>query len=197
MIKINLNKKPKKIKIRIETGGLRNMLIFIIVPVVLAAIAIFFLQSSMYKKIGDLNESIKTYNEKTAILMPQVIKANSLKAKESQTLEKINAIKTLKKEQMGPIGYIYYITAAIPRFAWIDSLKSDKGLLSVTGIALDGQVESIFMNNLSKTGFFGGVTLLQTSEVKKQGLRLQSFALTMKIKSQGIKRQAINEKRKR
>ena len=182
MIKINLNKKPKKIKIRIETGGLRNLLVFLIVPAVLAAIAVFFLQYSIDNKIGGLNQSIKTYNEKTAMLMPKVREANSLKAKESQILEKINAIKTLKKEQMGPIGYIYYITAAIPRFAWIDSLKSNKGLLSVTGIALDGQVESIFMNNLSQTGFFGGVSLLQTSEVKKQGLRLQSFALTMNVK---------------
>ena len=179
MIKINLNKKPKKIKIKIEKGGL---LIYFIVPVVLAAIAIFFLQSSIDKKINALNINIKNYNEKTAMLMPKVRMVNSLKAKESQILEKINVIKTLKKEQMGPIGYIYYITTAIPRFAWINSLKSNKGAISVTGIALDGQVESIFMNNLSRTGFFGGVSLVQTSEVKKQGLRLQSFGLTMNVK---------------
>jgi Tfp pilus assembly protein PilN len=179
LIKINLNKKPKKIKIKIETGGL---LIYFIVPVVLAAIAVFFLQTSIDKKINVLNGNIKNYNEKTAMLMPKVRTVNSLKAKESQILEKINVIKTLKKEQMGPIGYIYYITTAIPRFAWINSLKSNKGVISVTGIALDGQVESIFMNNLSRTGFFGGVSLVQTSEVKKQGLRLQSFGLTMNVK---------------
>ena len=179
MIKINLNKKPKKIKIKIEAGGL---LTYFIVPVVLAAIAVFFLQTSIDKKINGLNGNIKNYNEKTAMLMPKVRMVNSLKAKESQILQKINIIKTLKKEQMGPIGYIYYITTAIPRFAWINSLKSNKGAISVTGIALDGQVESIFMNNLSRTGFFGGVSLVQTSEVKKQGLRLQSFGLTMNVK---------------
>ena len=116
------------------------------------------------------------------MLMPKVRMVNSLKAKESQILEKINVIKTLKKEQMGPIGYIYYITTAIPRFSWINSLKSNKGVISVTGIALDGQVESIFMNNLSRTGFFDDVSLVQTSEIKKQGLRLQSFGLTMNVK---------------
>jgi Tfp pilus assembly protein PilN len=179
LIKINLNKKPKKIKIKIETGGL---LVYFIVPIVLAAISVFLLQTSMDKKIDGLNNSIKNYNEKTAALMPKVRAVNAIKAKESQIIQKVNTIKMLKKEQMGPIGYIYYITSAIPRFSWINSLKSNKGDISVTGIALDGQVESIFMNNLSRTGFFDGVSLLQTSEIKKQGLRLQSFSLTMKVK---------------
>ncbi|MHB1661617.1 MAG: PilN domain-containing protein [bacterium] len=179
MIKINLNKKPKKIKIRIETGGL---IAYFIVPVVFAAIAIFLLQSSIDKKINDLNKNIKSYNNETALLLPKVIKVNAIKKKEAETLQKINIIKTLKKAQMGPVGYIYYITAAIPRFSWINSLKSNKGSIALTGIALDGQVVSIFMNNLSKTGFFDGVSLVQTSEIKKQGLKLQNFSLTMNVK---------------
>jgi len=184
LIKINLNKKPKKIKIKIETGGL---LAYLIVPVVLAAIAVFLLQSSIDKKINDLNKNINIYNGKTAMLMPKVRMVNAMKAKESEIIQKINTIKMLKKEQMGPIGYIYYITSAIPRFSWIDSLKSNKGGISITGIALDGQVESIFMNNLSQTGFFDNVSLLQTSEVKKQGLRLQNFSLTMDVKGKKVK----------
>ena len=183
MIKINLNKKPKKIKIKIETGGL---LVYFIAPVVLAAILIFLLQASIDKKISTLNNNIKNYNQKTTLLMPKVRMVNEIKTKESQITQKINVIKMLKKEQMGPIGYIYYITSAIPRFSWINSLKSNKGIISVTGIALDGQVESIFMNNLSQTGFFSGVSLLETSEVKKQGLRLQSFGLTMNVKRNAI-----------
>ena len=183
MIKINLNKKPKKIKLKIETRGL---LVYLIAPVIIAAIAVFLLQFSVDKKINGLNKSIKNYNEKTAMLMPKVRMVNAIKAKESQIIQKINTIKMLKKEQIGPIGYIYYITTAIPRFSWINSLKSNKGVISVTGIALDGQVESIFMNNLSRTGFFGGVSLIQTSEVKKQGLRLQNFSLTMNVKGNMI-----------
>ncbi len=193
MIKINLNKKPKKIKIKIETGGL---LVYFIAPVVLAAILIFLLQASIDKKISNLNNNIKNYNQKTTLLMPKVRMVNAIKAKESQIIQKINVIKMLKKEQMGPIGYIYYITSAIPRFSWINSLKSNKGIISVTGIALDGQVESIFMNNLSQTGFFNGVSLLETSEVKKQGLRLQSFGLTMNVKGNAILKNSTVIKKK-
>lgn len=180
MIKINLNKKPKKIKIRIETRGL---IAYFIVPVVFAAVAIFLLQHSINKKINNLDKNIKIYNSKTAYLLPKVRMVNAIKIKVAETTQKITIIKTLKKAQMGPVGYIYYITAAIPRFSWINSLKSDKGNISITGIALDGQVVSIFMNNLSKTGFFGGVSLMQTSEVKKQGLKLQNFSLTMNVKN--------------
>jgi Tfp pilus assembly protein PilN len=178
LIKINLNKKSKKVKIKIETGGL---LVYFILPIVLAAAVIFFLQFSIDKKINNLNKNIQLYNAKTAILLPQVRTVNALKAKEARILMKINTIKTLKKEQMGPIGYIYYITEAIPRFSWISSLKSNNGVISINGIALDGQVESIFMNNLTKTDFFSNVSLLQTSEVKKQGLKLQNFSLTMNV----------------
>lgn len=193
MIKINLNKKPKKVKISIETGSLRNLLIFLIVPVILGGIVIFIMQSSIDRKIDVLKKNIKIYNAKTAVLMPKVARVNAIKTKDAQILEKINVIKTLKKEQIGPLGYIYYITTVIPRFSWINSLKSDKGVISVSGTALDGQVESIFMNDLSKTGFFDGVNLIQTSETKKQGLKLQNFSLTMNVKGEGLSKHALKK----
>ncbi len=193
MIKINLNKKPKKVKISIEAGSLRNMLIFLIIPVIAGGIVIFLMQSSIESKINDINKNIKIYNAKTVVLMPQVEKVNALKAKDAQILQKINIIKTLKKAQMGPLGYIYYITAVIPRFSWINSLKSNKGVISVSGTALDGQVESIFMNNLSKTGFFNDVSLIQTSETKKQGLKLQNFSMTMNVKGEALSKNALKK----
>jgi Tfp pilus assembly protein PilN len=193
LVKINLNKKPKKVKISIEAGSLRNMLIFLIIPVIAGGIVIFLMQSSIESKINDINKNIKIYNAKTVVLMPQVEKVNALKAKDAQILQKINIIKTLKKAQMGPLGYIYYITAVIPRFSWINSLKSNKGVISVSGTALDGQVESIFMNNLSKTGFFNDVSLIQTSETKKQGLKLQNFSMTMNVKGEALSKNALKK----
>ena len=178
MIKVNLNKKPKKIKIKIEK---KNLIFYFIVPVILGAVAISITQYYIKAKITGVNQNIKVYNGKISILLPKVQMVNAIKRKESRIIQKINIIKTLKKEQMGPIGYIYYITEAIPRFAWINSLKSANGNISVNGIALDGQVVSLFMDNLNKTDFFDNVTLLQTSEVKKQGLKLQNFSLTFSL----------------
>lgn len=196
MIKINLNKKPKKAKISIETGTLRKTLVFVAIPVIVAGIVIFIMQTTIVGKINHLNKNIKIYDAKIAMLKPKVEKIDALKAQNAQILKKINIIKTLKREQMGPLGYIYYITSAIPRFSWINSLKSNNGIIFVSGIALDGQVESIFMNNLSQTGFFNGVSLLETSEVKKQGLRLQSFGLTMNVKGNAILKNSTVIKKK-
>jgi hypothetical protein len=64
----------------------------------------------------------------------------------------------------------------------------------VNGIALDGQVVSLFMDNLSKTGFFNNVTLLQTSEVKKQELKLQNFNLTFNANYKPDIKSAVNNK---
>ncbi|MFW0884954.1 PilN domain-containing protein [Candidatus Acidulodesulfobacterium sp. H_13] len=182
MIKINLNKKSKKIKVKIKMGGLP---IYFIVPVVIAAAAIFFLQSSVESRISGVNKSIKIYNGRVAMLMPKVRAVNTIRKRESEIFQKINIIKALKKEQMGPIGYVYYITSAIPKFSWINSLKSTNGNMRISGIALDGQVVSIFMKNLENTGFFDNINLVQTSEVKKQGLKLQNFSLRLSVK--GIK----------
>lgn len=183
MIKINLNKKSKKIKIKIER---KSIVLYLITPIILGVVAILIMQYSIKYKINEANHNIKVYNGKISILLPKVQMVNAIKRKENQIIQKINIIKTLKKEQMGPIGYIYYITTTIPRFAWIDSLKSTDGNISVNGIALDGQVVSLFMDNLNKTDFFGNVTLLQTSEVKKQDLKLQNFSLTFQDRQEII-----------
>lgn len=175
MIKINLNKKLKGIKSGIEK---KNLVFLFIIPVILAGIAIFFMQYSIETKINKTNGNIKVYNDRISILLPKVRMANAVKRQQNLIMQKIRVIKTLKKAQVGPIGYIYYITTTIPRFAWIHSLKSSEGNIRVEGVALDGQVVSLFMNNLSKTGFFHNVTLIQTSEIKKQGLKLQNFSLT-------------------
>ncbi|HEC25289.1 MAG TPA: hypothetical protein ENI54_04685 [bacterium] len=180
MIKINLNKKSKKTKVKIKMGGLP---IYFIVPIVIAAIAIFFLQSSAESRISGVNRSIKIYNSRVATLMPKVRAVNIIRKRESEIFQKINIIKALKKEQIGPVGYIYYITSAIPKFSWINSLKSTDGNMRISGIALDGQVVSIFMKNLENTGFFDNINLVQTSEVKKQGLKLQNFSLRLSVKS--------------
>lgn len=193
MIKINLNKKPKKAKISIETGTLRKTLVFVAIPVIVAGIVIFIMQTTIVGKINHLNKNIKIYDAKIAMLKPKVEKIDALKAQNAQILKKINIIKTLKREQMGPLGYIYYITSAIPRFSWINSLKSNNGIIFVSGIALDGQVESIFMNNLSNTGFFSDVTLKQTSETKEQGLKLQNFSLNMRAKGEFLSDNTLNK----
>ena len=161
------------------------MAVYIIVPVVAAVLLISFLQFSIERRINNLNKNIALYNQKTALIMPKVREADDVKSKNADILKKINTIKRLKKEQIGPIGYLYYIVSAIPRFSWITSLKSEKGGINMNGIALDGQVVSLFMDNLSGTGFFDDVTLIQTAETKEQGLRLQNFNLTMKIKAGG------------
>lgn len=185
MIKVNLNKKRKGLKgIRVNAAafGGRGMAVYLIAAVAAAAVLILFLQFSMERRIGGLNANIKIYNQKTAMIMPRVVQANAVKKINDSILQKINTIKTLKKEQAGPIGYLYYIVSAVPRFSWITSLKSAKGNIAIDGVALDGQVVSLLMDNLAATGYFDNVTLIQTAEVKKQGLRLQNFNITMNIK---------------
>ncbi|MCL4498448.1 MAG: PilN domain-containing protein [Deltaproteobacteria bacterium] len=194
MIKINLNKSRKKARIKIEKKSIKSISGFVIIPIIAGVVAAEAMNLAITAKINAVNNNIKVYNGKTSALLPKVQKVNAIKKKQADILQKINIIKTLKKEQSGPIGYIYYITTALPRFAWIDSLKSVNGNISVNGIALDGQVVSLFMDNLNKTGYFNNVTLLQTSEVKKQELKLQNFNLTFNANYKPDIKSAVNNK---
>ena len=184
IIKINLNKKQKskKFKPQVDKSSIISFIPYIVVPIVAAAAAVYFMQSFVQNKINNVTNNIASYNSKISVLMPKVQKVVAIKKVQSQMLQKINIIKTLKKEQQGPIGYTFSLTGAIPKFAWINSLKSDNGTISISGVALDGQVVSMFMKKIKKTGFFNSINLIQTAQTKKQDLNLQNFSLTMKSK---------------
>ncbi len=184
IIKINLNKKQKskKFKPQVDKSSIISFIPYIVVPIVAAAAAVYFMQSFVQNKINNVTNNIASYNSKISVLMPKVQKVVAIRKVQSQMLQKINIIKTLKKEQQGPIGYTFSLTGAIPKFAWINSLKSDNGNISISGVALDGQVVSMFMKKIKKTGFFNSINLIQTAQTKKQDLDLQNFSLTMKSK---------------
>jgi Tfp pilus assembly protein PilN len=184
IIKINLNKerKSKKLKVYVDKSNIIFFIPYLIIPIVAAVAAIYFMQYFMQNKINNVVNNISSYNSKISVLMPKVQKVVEIRKVQSQMLQKVNIIKTLKKEQQGPIGYTFSLTSAIPKFAWLSSLKSDNGNISISGVALDGQVVSMFMKKIKKTGFFHSINLVQTAETKKQDLKLQNFSFTMKRK---------------
>jgi Tfp pilus assembly protein PilN len=184
IIKINLNKKQKskKFKPQVDKSSVISFIPYIVVPLIAAVAASYFMQSFVQNKINNVTNNITSYNSKISVLMPKVQKVVAIRKVQSQIIQKINIIKTLKKERQGPIGYTFSLTSAIPKFAWINSLKSDNGNISISGVALDGQVVSMFMKKIKKTGFFNSINLIQTAETKKQDLNLQNFSLTMKSK---------------
>ncbi len=178
MIKINLNKKPRQAKLKLKFDiKKKHIFIYLLIPVVLGLLVVFLMQSVIQAQIANVNRKTTSYNNRISLIMPKVREVTAIKKTQTGILQKINVIKVLKKEQQGPIGYIYYVTEAVPKFAWINSLKSQNGSITINGIALDGQVVSIFMSNLQKTGFFRSINLMQTTEVKKQDLKLQNFSL--------------------
>ncbi len=196
IIKINLNKKPKskKFKVNVDKGSIMFFIPYLIVPIVAAAASIYFMQSFMQNKIHNVTNNIFSYDSKISVLMPKVQKVVEIRKVQSQILQKINIIKTLKKEQQGPIGYTFSLTSAIPKFAWLSSLKSDNGNISISGVALDGQVVSMFMKKIKRTGFFHSINLIQTAETKKQDLKLQNFSFTMESKYKKLKPKNIIKK---
>ncbi len=181
IIKINLNKKPKskKLKVNVDKSSIISFIPYVIVPIIAAVAAIYLMHSFVQNKINNVMNNISSYNSKISVLMPKVKKVVEMRKVQSQILQKVNIIKTLKKEQQGPIGYTFSLTSAIPKFAWLSSLKSDNGNISISGVALDGQVVSMFMKKIKKTGFFHSINLIQTAETKKQDLKLQNFSFTM------------------
>lgn len=181
MININLNKKQRKKAGK--KGVNKKIYYYFAIPVVAAAIVIITMQSIMVSKINFTKNTIVEYNHKIALLAPKLRLVEAVKKRNAILLEKINTIKTLKSKQVGPVGYLYYIQSVIPKFAWVNSLTYKGNTVDIDGIALDGQVVSLFMDNLNSTGFFGEASLGQTRENKMEGLDLQNFNISFNVKS--------------
>lgn len=179
---------------KISIQGWKGFIAYAAVALAASAALIVMLQLSMANKIKKLDGNILIYTQKTRLIMPKVREVQALKKSNDAMEQKIDIIERLKAEQGGPIGYLYYVVEAVPRFAWITSLKEKSGSLSMDGMALDGQVVSLLMDNLSATGFFNGVALIQTAESDHKGLKLQNFSMTMNIKSAGNKKITVKGK---
>ena len=187
MIKINLlaEKKKKPSKSRAEPrfdvegmGSGRNIvLIGVLIIGVVAAGGWWW---TLNRSINDWQARIVAADQELKRLEIAIKKSEEFEAQKELLTRKITLITNLKKQQTVPVHILDQISRSLPDFLWLENMSANANRITISGKATTYAAVSNFYGNLSDSGYFGGVELGRTFEVKA-GV---SFSLTCSFSAQ-------------
>jgi type IV pilus assembly protein PilN len=179
MIRINLlpfraARKRENIRRQVSIFGL--LLILCVVVLVYYSISLFFKASSLKNQEASIRTELNGYNKEL-----EEIKKLEVQIKEIN--KKLDVIKELEKGKTGPVLLLSAIADAVPvNKLWLTSLAENKGILKLTGNAMDNETVALFMNNLEKSGVITSVDLTGVSlkEIPQYKIKVSEFSLDCK-----------------
>lgn len=132
--------------------------------------------TSKRQEQGEKQRELATYKATT-------VKINKLKNTIADVELKLNTIRGLEKAKTGPVKLLDDIATSIPKDRlWLNSLKENKGILTLQGTAMDNETVADFMNRLESTESMNSVELVKTQQKEIQALKLnlKDFSLNCK-----------------
>ncbi len=178
MIKINLlpvraSKKKEAIRQQLSIAGLLILALFVIFG------GIYWNKSN---KISRARADISKNEEELKKLKIKVGELSKIKRQKEVVLEKLKIVKKLETDRRGPVKMLQNISDAIPEKAWIESLKEEASIITLSGFASTEDVVADFMRGLEKYSELGRVELVIVQKTKKEDVDLISFTIKL-IKS--------------
>ena len=110
-----------------------------------------------------------------------------IKSKTNEIKKRLDIIRELEKQRLGPLRLLEEIAMAIPiDRLWLRSIVEGGGVLRLEGNAMDNDTVADFMTNLEKTQLIDSVDLKSTKlqNFPAQKIDVANFTLTCKLASQ-------------
>jgi len=110
-----------------------------------------------------------------------------IKSKTNEIKKRLDIIRELEKQRLGPLRLLEEIALAIPiDRLWLRSIAENGGVLRLEGNAMDNDTVADFMTNLEKTQLIESVDLKSTKlqNFPAQKIDVANFTLTCKLASQ-------------
>ena len=167
---------------RIKENIRRQVTIYVLSTVCLV-LALSYYTLDFNKKVKALRGEQDEKQRKLATFKATTVKLTMLKNTIADVELKLNTIRELEKGKTGPVKLLDDIAASVPRDKlWLVSLKENKGILTLSGTAMDNETVADFMNRLGSTESMKSVELVRTQqkEIKTLKLNLKDFALNCK-----------------
>lgn len=175
MIKINLlpaKKKPPKKVIDLQQQMLLGVLI-----VILLVMGMWFFWNRQANKIATLQKE-KIAAEARVRNQENVLKeVKNVEEERKQYAEKIGIIQQLKKNQSGPVRLLDEISKALPSGVNVVSITESNNNINIEGEAFTNNDVVRFVDNLKASSLLSGVTLLETSQAKHEGIDVYKYKL--------------------
>lgn len=155
-----------------------------------------------YQGLGSQYDSLQNerglLETKLSKLKKVTKEVEGLEKKKKLLADKLLTIANLKANKSGPVQLLDDLNLAVPERAWLDEVRESSGSIELSGVALDNQTVSDFMDNLEASKFFRDVDLGFSTQVVKDNVKLQSFSLKAKRVSQlEIQKQSKAEAKKK
>jgi type IV pilus assembly protein PilN len=182
MIKINLlpfRAARKKENIR------RQISVYVLSVIFLLVVTGYF-YLNFNKKLGALVADRAEKKKELSSYTETNKKIGLLKEKIKQVRAKLGVIQGLERGKSGPVHLLDEISTAVPKEKlWLKALEDKKGVLTLTGTAMDNDTVALFMTNLEKQEHILSVDLKSTKlqNLAQYKLDVTNFVLTCKTYS--------------
>jgi len=177
MIRINLlpfRAARKKENIRREISTYALLLIFLIVLMV-------YFQSSTGSRLIELAAQEEAARKELAIYEKHNRTAAQIKAKTKEIRDRLAVIRDLEARKGGPVEVLQDIALAVPEDRlWLQSIVDNRGVLTISGTAMDNDTVALFMTNLEKAASISSVDLkgTQLQDFPKYNAKASGFVIT-------------------
>ncbi len=180
MIKINLlptKKKPPR-----KVIDLQQQLILGLLIIVLVVIGMWFFWNRQKNIIASLQQQ-KIAAEAQLRKQDNILKeVKNVEEERKKVAEKIEVIEKLKKNQAGPVRLLDEISKALPIGVNLTSMTESGNNINVEGEAFTNEDIVRFVDNLKASKYLTDVTLLETSQSKREGIDIYKYKLQFAYK---------------
>lgn len=162
-----------------KTENVRRQVSLFFLSLVLASIAMLYLQISVNKKIADLNGKVKETAAELEKYKSKAKEVDTIKQKLDKLRTRMDVMSKLDKNRKGPINLLAAMTQlVIPERMWLESMSSNGGTIKFEGVVLDNKTAADFMSLLEKSNLFSSVNLSSVKQKKYGHQKMKAFQIT-------------------
>ena len=180
MIRINLL--PFRVARKQENIRRQISVFVLLVGFLVLVMGYYYLDFTM--KVSALEtERVKKQSEKDRF-QETLRKIKEQEKKIGQLRKKLEVIRELENNKRGPVRMLVEIAEAVPKDRlWLSSLVEDKGILTLTGTAMDNDTVALFMTNLEKAEHIKSVDLTTTKLENLKNYKVNATGFTLRCKT--------------
>jgi type IV pilus assembly protein PilN len=148
--------------------------------IVLTLLLIGYYSILIINKASDLKKDEENIQKELVSFKKELDEIKVLENKIKEVKVKLDVIKELEKGKAGPVLLLADIADSVPKDKlWLTSYTESKGLLSLTGTAMDNETVALFMNNLEQTEEINTVDLESATlrDIAQYNIKVSDFVL--------------------
>ena len=148
--------------------------------IVLTLLVLGYYSIFLLNKVSDLKTDEENIKKELVSFQKELDEIKALENKIKEVKVKLDVIKELEKGKAGPVLLLADVAGAVPKDKlWLTSYTESKGILSLTGTAMDNETVALFMNNLEQTEEINTVDLESATlrDIEQYGLKVSDFVL--------------------